>query len=62
MKINDSLINEAAKIGNLFLVKYFLENNQIPNDILASATESRNIELVKFILEQEGIDINVQDI
>ena len=62
MKTNDSLINHAAKIGNLFLVKYFLENNQIPKDILVFASESGNIELVKFIFEQEGIDINAKDI
>ena len=34
MKINNCHINEAAKIGNLFLVEYFLEKNQILNDIL----------------------------
>ena len=55
MKINDYLINEAAEIGNLFLVKYFLEKNQIPKDILMSASKSGNIELIKFILEQEGM-------
>ena len=62
MKTNDSLINESAKIGNLFLVKYFLANNRIPKDILLSASESVNNELFQFILEQGGIDINAQDI
>ena len=62
MKTNEYLINEAAKIGNLFLVKYFLENHQIPKDILVFASESGNIELVKFILKQGGIDINAKDI
>ena len=62
MKINDSHINKAAKVGNIFLVKYFLEKNLIPKDILVSASESVNIELVKFILEQKGIDINARNI
>ena len=62
MKANDNLINEAAIVGNLFLVKNFLEINPIPKDILVSSSWSVNIELVKFILEQEGIDINVKDI
>ena len=61
MKINDYLINEAAKIGNIFIVKYFLENNQIPKDILVFISESGNTELVKFILKQEEI-INAKEI
>ena len=62
MKTNDSLISEAAKIGNIFLVKHFLENNQIPKDILVFASELMSFELVKFILDQEGININAKDI
>ena len=62
MKTNDSIINKAAKIGNLYLVKYFFEKNRIPKDVLVSASESGNVELVKFILGQEGIDINAKDI
>ena len=49
------------KICNKFLIKYFLENNQIPKDILLSASKSGNIELIKFILNQEGIDIKAKD-
>ena len=62
MSANDFLIDEAAKTGNLFLVNYFLENHSIPKDILVIASESGNIEVFKFILEQEGIDINSKDI
>ena len=62
MKTNDFHIDKAAKVGNLFFVKHFLENNQIPEDILFCASESGNIELVKFILKQGGIDINARDI
>ena len=62
VKANDHLIDEVAKIGNLFLFKYLLENNQIPKYILISASESGNFELVKFILEQGGIDINFKGI
>ena len=40
MKTNNFLINDAAKIGNIFVVKYFLEKNQ---DILFSSSESVNI-------------------
>ena len=58
MKVNYYHIDEAARIGNLFLIKYFLEKNQIPKDILVSTSDSGNTELVKFILDQEGIDIN----
>ena len=62
MKISDILIIKAVKIGKLYLVKYFLVNNQFPKDFLASASESVNNELVRLILEQEGIDINARDI
>ena len=62
MKINYDLINYATRIDNIFLFKYFLEKNQIPKDILLSASKPINIEIVKFILEQEGIDINAKDI
>ena len=61
IKINDNYINEAAKVGNLFLVRYFLENNQIPKDILVSASKSGNTELVKFIIDL-GVNINAKDI
>ena len=60
LKINKNIINEEAKIGNLFLIKYFLENNQIPKDILQTPTASGNAELVKFILQREKIDINAK--
>ena len=33
MKVNNYIFNSTAKIGNLLLVKNFLENNQIPKDI-----------------------------
>ena len=62
MKINNNLIDEAAKIGNLFLVKYFLKKNQIPKDIIVSASESGNVELVKIILNHRGFDINAENI
>ena len=54
------MINEVSRVGNLFLVKHFLES-QIPKDILVFASESGNAELVKFIFKQEGIDINAKN-
>ena len=61
IRINESMINEAARIGNLFLIKYFLENNQIPTDILFFSAASENTEFFKFIIEQKGIDVNAKD-
>ena len=61
VKINEHIINKAAAIGDLFLVKHFLESNQIPPNILVYATESKNIELFNFIFSKEGIDINAKN-
>ena len=61
MKIKEIIINEASKIGNLFLVRHFLENNQFPKNILVFASKSGNAELIKFILEQKGINVNAKD-
>ena len=62
MTIDDNVINESAKSGNIFLVKHYIEGNQVPKDIFVYAAASRNIELVKYILEQNDIDINIKDI
>ena len=62
MKINDYHFYEAAKIGNIFLLKYFCEKSQIPEGILVFAAETVNIEVLQFILEQKGIDINARNI
>ena len=50
-------------------VKYFFEKKQIPKNILAFASESLiyaslngRTEIVKILVEQEGIDINAKDI
>ena len=62
MKINESLINESARIGNLLIVKYFHRGYQFPKDVLVFSSESGNIELFKYIFEQKGIYINAKDI
>ena len=61
MQINDFIINESAKKGNLFLVKYFLNKSHIPINILAYSSVSGNIELVGYILGEKGIDVNSRD-
>ena len=62
MKINSKIIEEAAKIGNLYLLKHFLKNNRMPKGALPKSVESGNIEVVQYILEQEGVDINSKDV
>ena len=62
MKTNDYHADDAAKIGDLSPVKYFLEKNQIPKEILMSASKSVNIELFKFVLGQKEIEISAKDI
>ena len=61
MKIDSSIIETSTITGNLLLFKYynikiFLQDN------LFSSIESDNFELLKYILKQEGIDINSKDI
>ena len=58
MKITENVIMDSARIGNLFLTKFFLQEYPLPNCILGLSTKSGNIELVKYILEQQGIDVN----
>ena len=62
MKINDDIINQISKNGNTFLINNFIKKNQIPNDTIVYACISGNIEIVKLLLEQKEIDINVKDI
>ena len=57
MKINDFIINKGANWQRI-PCQVFFEKNQIPKDILVSASESVNFGHVKFIIEKEGIDIN----
>ena len=58
---HNSVIIESAKMGNLFIVKHFLESYRAPKEILIEAAKSRNIELISFILGKDGIDINAKD-
>ena len=61
MEINDHLINKAAHVGDLLLVKYYKKVRFLPQEIIVSSAVSGNIDLVKFIIEQEGIDINAKN-
>ena len=61
MEINDSLILKAVSVGNLHIFKYFQRGNQFPKEILFTFFETLNPELIKYILEQEGIDINTKN-
>ena len=62
MKIDDFIIYETAKIGNTYFTKGFLEGNKIPKYLLHYSTISRNFELVRYVLEQKGINVNFKNI
>ena len=58
MKVNDKIIGQSACFGNIYLLKHFLANHEIPKDILLYAVTSGNIEIVEYILDQNVVDIN----
>ena len=62
MKIDISIIKTLTIAGNLPLFKYFHNAKRSLKDSLFLSVKSGNFELVKYILEQEGIDINAKDI
>ncbi|KAH0793109.1 cask-interacting protein (caskin) 1,2 [Histomonas meleagridis] len=61
-QFDDSIINETAKIGNIYLIKDFIKGHEIPKDTLIYSSESKSNELVKYVIDQKGIDINAQNI
>ena len=61
IKTNENIFKESSRIGNLFLFKHFLSSIRIPMDILIYSSVSGNVELIDFVLEQKGIDINAKD-
>ena len=62
MEIDFSIIEATTITGNLPLLKYFHSNKRFSKDNLFSSGKSGNFELVKYIPEQEGIDIVAKDI
>ena len=62
MKIDFSIIEISSKIGNFPLVKYFDGIKQFPKDGYFFSVISGNFELVKYILERTGININTKDV
>ena len=62
MKIGGYIIKRSARVGNFFLTKHFIEFSKIPKTILVESVESRNIELVKYILEQKGVRLNSKNV
>ena len=61
MKIDYSIIESTTITGNLLLFQYY-NTKLFLKDNLFSSIKSGNFELVKYILQQKGIDINAKDI
>ena len=63
MQAEDIIINEAARIGNIFLVIYFFAENSIPKEILVT---QHNLEILSFLnifmSKKELISIEIQDV
>ena len=61
MKVDEILLKQSVRIGNMYFFKYLSKKIQIPKDMLLKSVISMNTEIVKYFVEN-GANINMKDI